>query len=596
MPRVVAAARAGAALVVGAFVLRLVAPLAQRLDRFGFHDWDSHGVYRWAAVTSLRYGEFPWWNPWQCGGFPAWGFAEGATNVVSPYLPFYLALPLQIAERVEIAGSALAVACGVYLLASRFTDSRALRALAVFVGALNGRWSLQAAVGHSWHLHYAWMPFALWALDVAIEERRPSRAILAGAALAASIYTGAVYPTPHAALALTLYALALAALRRSTYPIGQLAIAAASAFGLSAPKLFAIADTMSRVPRPMNSQESVGPAEMFRMLASRDQWFYTRPFDLGGIPWHEYGAYVGVIGVAVALGGAVLAHRTHREIALAATGVALLALGFGAFHPLAPWSLLHHVPPFSSQHVPTRFVYPALMVLSVAFAAAAGRWLRPRIARAPMLDVALLVPVAILAFDLTSIGADLFAHTFRLTMPPLPEHAEFRQSQHGTMQYVEADAVPHATLPTTMSNQGYVECYGIHPSKMENGVLVPIHASGAIGADAPGYRGEAYVAEGAGRARVVAWSPSHAEIEIADAPAGSIVAYNATFDPSWRVDGVPAFEWHGVPAARVREGQTRMEFRYRPRTLGAGLAVFAICASAIAAYAIKRRREEKAKS
>ena len=32
--------------------------------------------------------------------------------------------------------------------------------------------------------------FAVWALDVAIEERRPSRAIVAGAALATMVYTG----------------------------------------------------------------------------------------------------------------------------------------------------------------------------------------------------------------------------------------------------------------------------------------------------------------------------------------------------------------------------------------------------------------------
>ncbi len=576
-----ATARAGAALLVATMIVRILAPMFARLDRFGFHDWDAHGVYRWSTVASVRdYGEAPWWNPWQCGGFPSWGYAEGATNFVSPYLPIYLALPLQIAERVEVLGSAIVLAIGMYLLAGRFTESRALRTLAVIAGALNGRWALQAAVGHTWHLQYAWLPFALWALDVAIEERRPSRAVLAGTALAAMVYSGGIYPLPHAALAMVLYASTVAALRKSTQPLAQLGIAAATGVGLAAPKLFAIADTMSRLPRLVESSEAIGPRELLRMLTSRDQWFYTRPFDLHWWPWHEYGIYVGFTGVAVLAAGLVLAHRTQREIALAVTALVLLVLGFGAFHRFAPWSLLHHVPPFASQRVPTRFLYPAAMLLSIAFAAAAGRLLRKRLADVRWLDAALLLPVAIFAADIASIDVEALEHPFRLTMPPLPEKAAFRHSSTGALTYVEADEMSHPLLPSAMANQGVIACYGVVEK-----------ATGAIAADAPGYRGEAYVAEGPGVARVVSWSPSGAVVEVAGATADAVVVYNMSYDPSWRANGRPAIDWHDAVAARVAEGATRVVFTYRPRTLNAGLAVFALTVLVVVGCAwIARRR------
>ena len=64
----------------------------------------------------LRYHELPGWNPYACGGYPAWGYIEGGTILVSPFLPAYLALPLALALRVEVLGSGLLGAAGLRLL------------------------------------------------------------------------------------------------------------------------------------------------------------------------------------------------------------------------------------------------------------------------------------------------------------------------------------------------------------------------------------------------------------------------------------------------------------------------------------------------
>ena len=64
---------------------RLLWPILSDASTYGWNDWDASAAYRYIAVDSLaRYREFPAWNPYACGGFPAWAYVEGATNVVSP--------------------------------------------------------------------------------------------------------------------------------------------------------------------------------------------------------------------------------------------------------------------------------------------------------------------------------------------------------------------------------------------------------------------------------------------------------------------------------------------------------------------------------
>src|SRR4051795_3574718 len=85
--------------VLSAMLLTAIAPFFRDLSTFGFHDWDSHMAYRYVTVLCLKHFEGPWWDPWMSGGYPAWGYVEGATNFISPYLPVYLLLPVQVAAR-----------------------------------------------------------------------------------------------------------------------------------------------------------------------------------------------------------------------------------------------------------------------------------------------------------------------------------------------------------------------------------------------------------------------------------------------------------------------------------------------------------------
>src|SRR5580704_8126533 len=110
---------------IPAMVLLVVSPLLLRPMTLGARNWDQMNTQRAVVVRTIeRYHQFPFWDPYTCGGHPAWGSLESDPIVVSPWLPVYLLAPLPIAIRIEIIVSAIVGALGAWRLATRFTDRR----------------------------------------------------------------------------------------------------------------------------------------------------------------------------------------------------------------------------------------------------------------------------------------------------------------------------------------------------------------------------------------------------------------------------------------------------------------------------------------
>ena len=561
----------------------VLGPILSQWHTYGFHDWDVETAYRYITVLSLKeYGEAPWWHPWLCGGFPAFGHIEGATNLVSPYLPIYLLADVRTALRLEILGAAVIGLTGAYVLAGQFTRSVALRALVAALFVLNGRWALQAAVGHSWHLQYGWTPWVFYFFERAQAPGRLRMALLGGAVLALMVFLGGIYPVPHTALALGCYATLLSLFRRSSRPIAALAITGVSAFGLSAPKLFAVLDGLSRAPRLIDSKETIGLAELVVMLLNPNQSYGSMPIRVPAYGWHEWGIYIGIGGVAV-LALAIVFSTGARGQALKITGLLFLLLGFGAFHADAPWALLHRLPIFSSQHVPSRFHFPMILVLSLAFVDWAARAVDSRIARRRWLDGLLLLPVFAMTIDLARVSQRPFEDAFWMVAPNnFQRAAVFEHHRRGIVNYVRRDwAAP--VLLGMFANKGLIQCYGLDPR---------FDGVGAIPVEDKSYQGPAYFAEGTGRAKLLEWSPNHAEVRISSSSKDALVVYNMNYDPSWKANGEPAMKWKNAVATRVPAGDRVVQFRYFPRTLkySVPICLVTLLACAIALWPDRWRR------
>jgi hypothetical protein len=577
--RLPVAALLGAAAVATVIAL-VMAPWFKGVSTFGFHDWDAQTSHRYLTLLSLlRFHEFPGWDPYACGGFPAWGYVEADTLVVSPFLPAYLFLPLALALRVEVLGMAVVGAAGAWAAASRFTASHAARALVAVLWAVNGRWALQAAAGHTWHLSYAWMPWCLYFFERARRrERRVVDLAGGGVAIAMLVYSGGIYPLPHTVLLLSVYALLLAFAERSARPLVTLALLGALGVALAAPKLLPLMDGFGKAPRIIESTESLDPGALVTLLTSRDQGFGARPARVTPYGWHEWGMYVSTAGAVVML-LAVVFVQGRREAALKAVGVLFFVLGFGAFHPQAPWTLLHqYAPVFRSQHVPSRFLYTAVLVFALVAAAGVGRFIARRQARAPWLDAAAALLLFPLAVDIGLVAQKPMAAAMWMVPPDhIPQGRPFHFEQEPPFQYKRRDWAGPMYL-AMLGNTGVMNCYG----------TPPFDRRGARPVTAPDFHGEAYVEGGKGTATVASWSPNRVVIDVAGADPGALLVYNMNFDEGWHADTGPVVAVRNTLATPLPSGSARVTFHYRPPYLGAGLLAAAL---AVGVLAWLRRRE-----
>jgi hypothetical protein len=558
---------------------RAVKPFFADMKTFGFHDWDSHAAYRYITVLALKAFEGPWWDPYISGGYPAWGYVEGATNFISPYLPAYLLLPIHWALRVETVGSTATALAGAFFLASRFTKSAALSALVAVLFALNGRWALQMTAGHTWHMRYALLPWVFLVFDIGLARGKLKWAVYGGMIMALMIYMGGIYPAPHTALTLGVYALVIAILERTVKPLVALAVLGTTAFGFAAPKLLPIFATMSRTPRLIHSPETVDIHQLLVMMTDPNQSFYARPVTVPIHGWHEYGIYIGWTGVAVIALGLLFARQVRGQ-AVRMAGLGALLLGMGTFHPNAPWALMHKLPLFASQWVPSRYLYPMVLLLALAFVSAVGPVVDRLITRRGFIDLALLVPVLFVALDVAEVASNTMSIAFHLIPPDeIPHSAEFHQEQRSPYQYKNPDPHAESVLLAMFANVGVVLAYG-----------TPLFEGGhSIGRGSPEYRGEAHLAEGPGEARIVRWTPSSATIAVTGANPGALVVYNQNADPGWSANGQPAGEWRQLVAAPVPAGGSgQIVFRYYPPGLNRGLALFFL--TAFFAFVVPRTR------
>jgi hypothetical protein len=570
--------RAVAWLLVGAVAAAMLSGFFLDPHALGAHDWDYMETHRYFTVLSItEYGQFPFWDPFGCGGFPAWGSPESGTNVVSPFLPLYLLLPLGVALRLEIVLLTAALVTGTWFFASRYVRSPIALAFACIFGALSSRLALQVGVGHIWHFYYAALPWVLAAYD-----RR--NVALGAAVLALAVYGGGIYPVPHTALALVGVAAYRAVRTRSWRPIGLVAQIGGFALLLAAPKLLPLLDTMWRFPRRVPSGETIPLPWWWRIFTARAA---DVPHRVPGLDylWHEYGQYVGVVPLLAVV--AATSWRVPKETRpLRFVGWAFMVLAVGG---VGPWVLLHYVPPFSSQHVPSRFTYPAFMLLSIVAARVIEDRLRAR-ARIAVAAV-LAVCAGLVAWE----NARVVAPWFRLHPPAVAVRSEFVQYARvpPELSYGEVDLEgPRgvggpAGLAVHGARVGSLECSlfsGLNHVMVNKETGRP-SAMGARGIGDPHYRGEAFV-EGEGTATIERFSPGEVIVRVEGASPGSLLVLNQNWDPSWRANGKRAVN-HERRNAFVLGGESLVTFRYFPRTLYAGL-VLALLGIAGLVYSTQR--------
>jgi hypothetical protein len=457
---------------------------------------------------------------------------------------------------------------------------------------------MQIAVGHGWHPVYAYLPWALYFYDRAaspeplLSTPRRRDIVLCAVFLALLVYTGGIYPLPHAAVVLVGYATLLSVSTRSLVPVKRMMACGLLAVGFAAPRLFPIIEVLRRFPRLTDSTETMDLGSFLTMLTSRDQDTYSMPVRVSQWGWHEWGMYIGWAAVGAILVG-VIAARTVRERSLRIVGVVLCVLAFGAFSDYAPWPLLHRLPVFSSQHVPSRWMMPALLVLACAAASAAERLLARTGRVRSVIEIGITLYVAFMVRDMCDVVRPPLTHTFGRAMPAMPDSlGPFRTLAHvpPEIDYDPGEWSP-SSLSALVANIGTIDCNtfpGFH--NVLRGQSGRLPGLGARGVGDAAYRGEVYVAEGRGTAQMVRFTPNAVEVRVEGANPGDHVVLNQNWDPGWSADGSAALSWHDTVAGVVPSKSATVRFRYRPRTLWLGLAAFVLSIAALSVVPTARKK------
>jgi hypothetical protein len=381
-------------------------PMFRDLHATGFGDWQMiHHNWEAAFVSIARYREWPLWDPFHCGGVPILGNPESQLYAPWFWLSFLFGTTIAIKLGL-IAHMALALS-GMYWLARRRYQLRVTSAaLAAIVWVCGGCFVWDGVGGHATFFAFGYAPW----FSLLVHTNGSPRTNLRNAAgvaawLVLTVFEGGTYPLPFFVLWLLLE-LAVRALRpgqaRATLTF------AAVSFGL-----FALASAVRTVPmylalrdypRTVANDDALGLRDLWDMLTLR-----SHSWRVPGHPfvWPEYGSYIGLLSVLLALFGLRLTWRRGlRHLALGLFVFSSLLLGnLGSF---APFTLLHRLPVYDSLRVPSRFAVFVTFYLAL-LAAHSCDWLWRKLSR-PRLTLVLggllvmytLVDLARASFPLVS--------------------------------------------------------------------------------------------------------------------------------------------------------------------------------------------------
>ncbi|HYB92434.1 MAG TPA: hypothetical protein VEC38_15465 [Candidatus Binataceae bacterium] len=513
-------------------------------------DWDLFLLLHWVPYyTVTHFHQLPLWNPYECGGVPMIGNPQ--SRVLTPFFLIHLLFGPAAGIHLEIALHFALAWAGGYFLARTLKMSRIASAGAATIFPASSWLSLHVAVGHVIFLGFAYTPWFLAFLLQAADRKRIDWAVMAGGAIAMAFFEGSAHPVIYTAMLAVPVVVTLAVMERSWWPLGALAIAGIFGLGFAAPKLLAAIHVLSLHPRPVDYPVDSEYGKLLVLL------FSPRPY-LSGVPinhwgFWESGAYIGLF-VIPALAG-LLAGRRAVPWGVAAIFMLLL---YGGDHggSLWPWTILHHLPVFSSSQNPSRAIIP--FVLAVAVLAGFGfdcvqRWMGSWGARA----VGIFIVAA--AVDCLMVDFPIFTQAFVLPIvigDAAPTFVQFyRPLYEGVSLELE--------LWDALKGRGSTDCYEYTS-----------FPTPAVGSNQLGYRGEQYVV-GTGSVELERWTPNKLWYRV-DAAAPSFVVINQNYDPSWSlVRGAGVVFWeNGLLGVQVPAGRQEIELVYRDREFAWGVLIF----------------------
>jgi hypothetical protein len=352
-------------------------PMLQAPAATGFGDWQMvHHNWEAAYVALSRFGEWPLWDPFHCGGVPILGNPE--SQLYAPWFWLSFALGTVLAVKVMLLGHITCAALGMYWLCRRrYQLQLPGAALAAVAWSCCGCFAWDAAGGHATFLSFAFAPWLSYFIHRGRDLVREAAAV--AGLLLLTLLEGGTYPLPFFLIWIGFEL----CVRTAWTSSAKLAAIILGLLGLAgAIRFVPIYLSLRAYPRQVPNRDALSLSDVWTMLTAREH-----PWRMPNHPfvWAEYGSYVGV--VVVLLAGAGLAVVLRKRLWHLLLGLGLYSvIMLGNFSDFAPYSLLHRLPVYDSLRVPSRFAIFVTFYLALlaAHALDAGMTLlrRPRAAAA----------------------------------------------------------------------------------------------------------------------------------------------------------------------------------------------------------------------
>jgi len=509
------------------------------------NDSDLFDQLRWVPYYTLtHYHQWPFWNPYKCGGMPMLGNPESA--IVTPFLLIYLAGGLLAGIFLEIYLHIAIAFIGGYVLGREL----GLRPVACIVLAgmfPSSSWlPLHMAFGHLNFLSATYFP---WIIAMLLAGCRLGRAFPAaiGGLFCALALTEGNYTFLYAVILVAIVATTLAVTTLSVRPLMMAAVVGVFAVALSTLKLIPASETLRLHPKIFGASFLTWDGAM-TSLFSRNQDAYAPSPSV----WYmvEYGGYLSAPFIALALAGVVGAPRRALSWVLGSLVFFLLFRGDTGPHALVTY--LRELPFGGSIGICGRWVIPLVFCVSVLAALGAqfvcdhwGRW-GPRIA-VVLLSVGLI--------DSWVVGSPNYRYLFHYHIDRPPSSSSFRQFWVDTPIFMTYIA---------QAKMGSVNCqgfgYNVPPNKM------------LFGYNQQGYRGEYFMTDGT--VAQTKWTPNRLAFDIS-ATAPTTLVINQNFDNDWHVasgNGTMTSD-QGRLAVAVPAGHQQLTLYYEPEHMVLALLV-----------------------
>ncbi len=568
-------------------------PIFSNIANWGSYDWDQHFFYHGSARNAItKFGQFPLWNPFYCGGSPL--LANPQSTFLSPFFLFVLMFGTVAGLKLEALAYMALGMFGMFLLARKLGAKILPSYFAAVVFMLSSWYSTRVVVGHTTFFPFALMPWAV--LFYLHAKEKAGFALLSAATLAVMFLSGGIYPLYFTAMFIGIYALFDSVEQQKLKPVLIVAGIFALAALFSAAKLLPMLEFASGLENPTTQYNSFGYT--LKGLLSRNQDISQNDAQTGRAlisdpdklteatltgkvawGWHEYSAYIGIIPVLLALIAAISYRKNWKLLVLAAF---FLVLSLGEFSPLPIWSALKQLPLIGALHGPSR-----LLILFAFCAALLGAKtlsdIKPISNRYAVMAVLAIVLIDLMLVSMPGLGSAFQEEPLDISTNEYTDYVQILSLSKYQSQY-----------PNMLQNMDTVNCYErVHPRIR---ALPQFFDTGEPYAP---FIGNAYIAETNQTYNISRFTPNRVIIELSPTASGTLV-YNQNYMPGWKakVDGKngrqqEAAPYNGLVATEITPYDDKMEFYYSPASFYIGLVISVVSILGAAIFLVAGAKHKK---